>query len=64
MRFASCTKLVTTVMALQCVERGLLTLDEAVDKFIPDLTGMKILTGFDDLGNPIMRERNGVITLR
>ncbi|KAH8744121.1 beta-lactamase [Hyaloscypha finlandica] len=64
MRFASATKLLTTIMALQCVERGLIDLDENVEKFVPDLTSMKILAGFDDVGKAIMRDRDGIITLR
>lgn len=64
MRFASATKLLTTIMALQCAERGLIDLDENVEKFVPDLTSMKILAGFDDVGKAIMRDRDGIITLR
>jgi CubicO group peptidase (beta-lactamase class C family) len=64
MRFASATKLLTTIMALQCVERGLIDLDENVEKFVPDLTSMEILAGFDDVGKAIMRDRDGIITLR
>ncbi|OHF04575.1 beta-lactamase [Colletotrichum orchidophilum] len=64
MRFASATKLLTSIMALQCVDRGLFGLDENVEKIIPDLTCMKVLAGFDDAGNTIMRDREGIITLR
>ncbi|TIC97447.1 Acyltransferase LovD [Colletotrichum higginsianum] len=64
MRFASATKLLTSIMALQCVDRGLIGLDEDVEKIIPDLTSMKVLAGFDDAGNAIMRDREGIITLR
>lgn len=64
MRIASATKLLTTIMALQCVDRGLVELDEDVERLIPDLTSMKVLTGFDAEGNPVMRDRRGTITLR
>jgi CubicO group peptidase (beta-lactamase class C family) len=64
MRLASATKLLTSIMALQCVDRGLIGLDEDVEKFIPELTSMKVLAGFDDSGNAIMRDREGTITLR
>jgi CubicO group peptidase (beta-lactamase class C family) len=64
MRMGQATALVGIVMALQCVDRGLLSLDEDVERFLPDLTSMKVLAGFDGEGKPIMRERNGIITLR
>lgn len=64
MRIASATKLLTTIMALQCVDRGLIGLDDDVEILVPDLTSMKVLTGFDNDGNPIMRDRRGTITLR
>lgn len=31
----SCTKLITSIAALQCVERGQITLDGPVDKLLP-----------------------------
>jgi hypothetical protein len=34
---ASCTKLVTTIAAMQCVERGLVTLDRDVRSIVPEL---------------------------
>lgn len=64
MRLGQATALVGIIMPLQCVERGLLSLDESVERFLPDLTSMKVLAGFDAEGKPIMRERNGIITLR
>lgn len=64
MRMGQASVLVGTVMALQCVERGLIGLDESVEKYLPDLTSMKVLAGFDAEGKPTMRERNGIITLR
>lgn len=64
MRMGQATALIGIIMALQCVDRGLLTLDESVERFLPDLTSMKVLAGFDAEGKPIMRERNGIITLR
>lgn len=63
-RLASATKLLTTIMALQCVERGLVRLDETVDRLLPDLSAMKVLEGFDAAGEPKMRERKGKITLK
>lgn len=64
LRLASATKLLTTIMALQCVEQGIVDLDENVNRFLPDLSGMQVLTGFDAAGEAIMRDREGIITLR
>ncbi|OTA88782.1 hypothetical protein M434DRAFT_34687 [Hypoxylon sp. CO27-5] len=64
MSLASMSKLVTTVAALQVVERGLITLDEDVSPFLPLLAKQGILTGFADNGEPIIRERRNPITLR
>jgi CubicO group peptidase (beta-lactamase class C family) len=45
------TKLMTAVAALQCVEAGLITLDEDVSKHLPTIGKYGILTGFDDEKN-------------
>ncbi|KAF2004156.1 beta-lactamase class C and other penicillin binding protein [Amniculicola lignicola CBS 123094] len=41
---ASCTKLITSITALQIVERGLITLDEPLDKHLPELSSQPIIT--------------------
>lgn len=64
MRFGQATNLITSIMALQCMERGLVSLDENVERFIPELASMEVLAGFDTTGKAIMRARNGSITLR
>lgn len=68
MWMASCTKLATTVAAMQCVEQGLLKLDDAVYDFLPELKVLKILTGFEEDGNgddtPVLVENTKAITLR
>ena len=61
---ASCTKLLTTIAALQCVERGLVTLDEDTAAQLPELARQKILTGFEEDGEPVLVERKNPITLR
>jgi CubicO group peptidase (beta-lactamase class C family) len=40
----SCTKILTAIAALQCVERGLVTLDEPLDKYLPELAKLPIIT--------------------
>ena len=47
MRIASMTKMVTTVAALQLVERGDLDLDAPVDTYRPDFAELQVLEGFD-----------------
>jgi CubicO group peptidase (beta-lactamase class C family) len=65
MALASCTKLVTTIAALQCVERGLVGLDDDVAGTLPELARQEILTGMDPaLGTPILKRRKNLITLR
>ncbi|KAF7880615.1 uncharacterized protein EAF02_007461 [Botrytis sinoallii] len=65
MWFASCTKLFTTIAALQCVERGLLDLDGDISEILPEFKGVQILTGFDEeTEKPILIDNYKTITLR
>ena len=65
MAIASCTKLMTSIAAMQCVERGLVALDADVAEVLPDLAAQGILTGFDEAtGDPIINKRQNPITLR
>ncbi|KAL1640063.1 hypothetical protein SLS58_007330 [Diplodia intermedia] len=41
---ASCTKLLTSICALQCVERGLIGLDDPLDALLPELCAQPIIT--------------------
>ncbi|KZP27997.1 beta-lactamase/transpeptidase-like protein [Athelia psychrophila] len=63
---ASCTKLLTTIAALQCVERGLFSLDSPDDiaRLLPEIAAPVILTGFDAEGAPITVPATKRITLR
>lgn len=62
---ASCTKLMTTVAALQCIERGLITLDEDVTRVLPELKNVEIITGFDQrTQTPVFVRRKNRLTLR
>ena len=62
---ASCTKLMTAISALQCVERGLLGLDEDVTPILPEVGKFGIITGFDDdTGQPINVPNKKPVTLR
>lgn len=62
--FASQTKLITSLAAAICIERGLFTLDSLAEDFVPELKKIKVLEGFDDSGNEIMREPKARITIR
>ena len=66
MWIASCTKLLTSLAALQCVERGLLTKDGDISQAHPDLAPlgkMKVLQGFNDDGSPNLVDNTKPITL-
>lgn len=61
---ASQTKLLTTIAALQTVEKGLITLDEDVCSHLPELAAQPILLGFDKNEKPNFQKRKSPITLR
>ena len=61
---ASMTKAITSVAAVQCVERGHLKLDEPAKNICPELGHVGVLTGFDANGKPQTRPPQRDITLR
>ncbi|KIW17991.1 hypothetical protein PV08_02277 [Exophiala spinifera] len=62
---ASCSKLVTSIAALQCVEKGLVKLDDDVTSILPEIKDIDILRGFDEsLGRPILGKCQNTVTLR
>lgn len=62
---ASCTKIITTIAVLQCVERGQFGLDEDVSTVLGELQDLKVLKGFEEgTGNPILVPAKNRITLR
>ncbi len=62
---ASMTKAVTSVAALQLVERGKLKLDEPVAKHLPQLAKLEVLEGFDKTtGKPVLRPASKPVTLK
>lgn len=61
---ASCTKLITTIAALQCVEDGLLTLCGDLSSVAPELATKQVITGFSDDGEtPLLEPTARPITL-
>jgi methyl acetate hydrolase len=63
-RIASMIKLLTSVAALQLVERGKLNLDEPAADIDPTLASPQLLIGFDAKGIPQLRPARKPITLR
>jgi methyl acetate hydrolase len=63
-RVASMVKLITSVAAMQLVERGRLALDEPVPDIDPALSAPQVLAGFDAAGVPQLRPPKQAITLR
>jgi len=63
---ASATKLVTCVAAMQCVERGLVRLEEDISTWLPEWKDALILKGFDtDNGQkPILEKAQSPIFLK
>jgi len=46
-RIASMTKAVTSTALMQLVEQGRVSLDDPAEKYLPELTGLKVLEKFD-----------------
>lgn len=63
-QIASMTKLVTTIAALQLVERGLLALDEPADVYVDELARLRVLTGFDAGGKGQFEDSKRAPTVR
>jgi methyl acetate hydrolase len=63
-RIASMVKLLTSVAALQLVERGKLKLDEPAGNIDPTLGSAQVLAGFDAKGVPQLRPAQKPVTLR
>ena len=63
-RIASMTKAITSVAAMQLVERGKLTLDGPLPAIDPALSSPTVLTGFDNAGKPQLRPAKRPITLK
>jgi CubicO group peptidase (beta-lactamase class C family) len=67
MLLASCSKLLTTIAALQCVEDGLVGLDNDLSDLLPELAKLGILSDTNSEvtgGKPVLKKRENEITLR
>lgn len=61
---ASMTKTLTSIAALQLWEQGKVDLDKPASYWLPELAVLKVLTGFDAQGKPILRQPKCSVTLR
>jgi|KBSSwiStaDraftv2_1062776.scaffolds.fasta_scaffold00967_4 CubicO group peptidase (beta-lactamase class C family) len=62
---ASMTKAVTSAAAMQFVERGKVKLDEPASRYLPALSKLEVLDGFDKAtGKPILRPATKPVTLK
>jgi len=62
---ASCTKLMTSIAALQCVDRGQIGLDDDVSTILNELKDLQIVSGFEEGTDiPISKKAEKKITLR
>ncbi|NDF09573.1 MAG: class A beta-lactamase-related serine hydrolase, partial [Proteobacteria bacterium] len=60
----SCTKAITGVALMQCVEDGLVSLDDRADRHVPEISRTQVLDGFDPDGTPRLRPPTTPITVR
>ena len=60
----STTKAITGTAILQCVEEGKLDLDASAKTYVPDISKLEVLEGFDADGNPKLRAPKRDITTR
>jgi CubicO group peptidase (beta-lactamase class C family) len=61
---ASSTKLFTSIAAMQCVERGLIGLDDDISLVLPEFARPKLLSGWSNSEEPIIVDIEQRITLR
>ena len=61
---ASMSKAITSVAAVQLVERGRLDLDAPATEWVPQIGEAQVLTGFDADGRPTFRPPRRPVTLR
>lgn len=61
---ASCTKIVVTIAVMQCVERGLVTLDTVPIEVLPELKELPLLKGWNSNGEPELVKPKRLPTVR
>jgi methyl acetate hydrolase len=63
-RIASMTKAITSVAVMQLVENGRVKLDEPASTYLPELSEVQVLEGFDARGKPLLRRPRSIPTVR
>ena len=58
------TKLLTSIAAMQLVERRFISLDDDVSPYVPELAEKKVLVGFDGDGKPQLKDRVNPLKFR
>jgi CubicO group peptidase (beta-lactamase class C family) len=61
---ASMTKAITGAAVMQLAEQGRLDLDAPAETYCAELASPQVLEGFDDDGQPILRDARSQVTLR
>jgi CubicO group peptidase (beta-lactamase class C family) len=61
---ASMTKAITGAAVMQLVEQGRLDLDAPAETYCAEMATPQVLEGFDDAGQPILRDARSKVTLR
>lgn len=64
MWIASFTKFMTTIAVLQCVEERKFSLDTDVTSVLHEVKDVKVLTGFDEFSEPILKQKAGCISVQ
>lgn len=60
----SCTKIITSVAALQLIEQGKIGLEDLVGKHVPSMKNIQVLEGWQTNGEPICRPAKTEATIR
>ena len=63
-RIYSMSKPITGVAMMMLYEEGAFTLDDPVTKFVPEFANLKVMTGVDDAGAPILTDPDHIPTMR
>jgi CubicO group peptidase (beta-lactamase class C family) len=63
-RIYSMSKPITGVALLMLYEEGAFTLDDPVTKFVPEFANLKVMTGVDEAGAPLLTDTDHIPTMR
>jgi CubicO group peptidase (beta-lactamase class C family) len=63
-RIYSMSKPITGVAMMMLYEEGAFTLDDPITKFVPEFAGLRVMTGVDDAGQPVLTDPDHIPTMR